>query len=966
MKKVLSLVLAFVFVVGICASAPIAANAASTAFLTFELNVDGQSYSVTDCIESASGEIVIPNAHWGLPVTGIGRRAFSSCDYLTSVTIPDSVTSIGGDAFWSCDSLTSVYITDIASWYNIYFADAASNPLYYAKKLYLNGELVTDLTIPESVTEIKAYVFYNYTSLTSVTIPDSVTSIGEDAFYNTGYYNDDSNWENNVLYIGKHLIEAKEEISGAYTIKSGTKTIADYAFCNCPLLTSVTIPGSVTSIAAYAFSGCTSLTSITIPDSVTSIGSCAFEDCTSLTSIIIPDGVISIDWCTFSGCKSLTSITIPGSVTEIEGNAFRDCSSLRSVTIPDSVTSIGEYAFYYCSSLTSVTIGDSVTSIGYDAFVNCSSLTSITIPDSVTNIGSSAFSNTGYYNDDSNWENGVLYIGKHLIEAKKEISGAYTIKSGTKTIADCAFYYCTSLTSITISDSVTSIGDQAFYGCTSLTSITIPDSVTSIDWYAFEDCTSLTSITIPGSVTSISSYAFDGCTSLTSVTIGNGVTSIGNRTFFDCKALKSVTIPDSVTSIGNWALGYYWDSEIFEYYKIYGFTIYGVKGSEAEIYANENDFTFVEVVPHTHTYTESITKQPTCTEAGEKTFTCSCGDSYTTPVAALGHDYSNEYTVDKAPTYDEEGSESRHCTRCDAKTGERAIPKLVRLSAPTILTTESTENGVKFTWSAVEGADGYTVFKLTKDATGNYVYKELATVGKATFAFTDKTAVDGETYCYAVCAMDNYGATSPYAEFAFTYVKPIPLSTPVVKTANTAKGIKVTWNKVANAQKYVVYRKFYSPKNKKWSGWIALNSNCKTTSFVDTTTKLGINYRYTVKAVNGKSASAFKSTATIKYNVTPVVKVANASNGIKVSWSTVANATGYTVYSSTYNTKTKKWSSWKNRGTAGKNKTSWVDKKAKPGTVYKYTVRAVCGSNASSFKASSSLVRLLNPTVKAV
>ena len=128
-----------------------------------------------------------------------------------------------------------------------------------------------------------------------------------------------------------------------------------------------------------------------------------------------------------------------------------------------------------------------------------------------------------------------------------------TIPDSVTSIGDDVFNYCTSLTSVTIPDSVTSIGEQAFYYCRFLTSVTIPDSVTSIGDDAFGGCSSLTSVTIPDSVTSIGGGAFCGCTSLTSVTIPDSVTSIGEKAFYYCSSLTSVTIPDSVTSIGDGA-----------------------------------------------------------------------------------------------------------------------------------------------------------------------------------------------------------------------------------------------------------------------------------------------------------------------------------------------------------------------------------------------------------------------------
>ena len=275
---------------------------------------------------------------------------------------------------------------------------------------------------------------------------------------------------------------------GVLTI-SGNGKMADYDLSkSAPWGTSITevvIENGVTSIGTFAFTDCTSLANVTIGNSVTEIGWCAFSSCTSLASITIPDSVTRIANWAFGGCKSLKSITIPDSVTSIGDYAFKNCRSLTSITISDGVTYIGKEAFYNCISLTSITIPGSVTSIGNSAFENCRSLTSITIHDSVIGISKGAFYNTAYYNNESNWNNRILYIGNHLVEAKTDVIGSVEIRQGTKIIDDSAFDSCILLASVTIPDSVTRIDDNAFHQCYSLKRVYIPDTVTTIGEHAF-------------------------------------------------------------------------------------------------------------------------------------------------------------------------------------------------------------------------------------------------------------------------------------------------------------------------------------------------------------------------------------------------------------------------------------------------------------------------------------------------
>ncbi len=564
-------------------------------------------YAFNNCTAMA-GELVIPDS-----VTTIGTYAFYNCKLLTGVVMGQSVTSVGSKAFYSCSNLTGVYITDLAAYAAIDFSSNDANPLNYAKKLYLNGTLLTDLnipygavkigtyafynctastgelTIPDSVTSIGNYAFYSCSGLTgNLVIPDSVTSIGDYAFYSCSGLTGNLVIPDSVTSIGKYAFYKCSGLTGNLVISDSVTSIGEWAFYGCSGLTgNLVIPDSVTSIGNYAFSGCNGFNgTLTIGDSLTSIASSLFQNCSGLTgTLVIPEKITTIGSYAFYGCSSLTgNLVIPDSVTSIGSSAFSGCSGFNgTLTIGDSLTSIASSVFQNCSGLTgTLVIPEKITTIGSSAFYGCSGLTGdLIIPDSVTSIDSSAFYGCSGFNGTLTISNSLTSIASSAFQNCSGLTGTLVIPENIITIGNRAFSGCTGFTgSLTIQNSVISIGDEAFYNDSGFNgSLAISDIATTVGADAFYGCNftnkqeennviyaekwaigvvdkTATSITLRADTVGISDRTFAECTNLTNITIPNGVRVIGARAFFKCTSLKSATFPNSVEYIG---------SEVFTY-----------------------------------------------------------------------------------------------------------------------------------------------------------------------------------------------------------------------------------------------------------------------------------------------------------------------------------------------------------------------------------------------------------------
>ena len=330
-----------------------------------------------------SGDVVIPEqvTYNGVTysVTTIGY--LGTCTGLLSVTIPPSIKSIATDAFDECDNLTAVNITDIVSWCNISFANNYSNPLSKAHHLFLNGEEVTDLVIPNSVTTIKDYSFWGCSGLTSITIPNNVTSLGVGSFSRCSGLTTIVSEIENPFEISDNVFECSDKdlyATATLIVPAGTKSAYQNTsgwnkFQN---IVEASVVGK-----EFEDNGIRYLIGENNTVSVTSKTEKYTGD-VSIPNQVTYNGdnyiVTSIGLSAFEGCEDMTSVSIPGSVTSICNGAFWECSSLKTVVIPDGVSTIGEGAFRNCYSLISVDIPNSVISIGSSAFGNCENLSQIT------------------------------------------------------------------------------------------------------------------------------------------------------------------------------------------------------------------------------------------------------------------------------------------------------------------------------------------------------------------------------------------------------------------------------------------------------------------------------------------------------------------------------------------------------------------------------------------------------------
>jgi len=533
-------------------------------------------------------------------------------------------------------------------------------------------------------------------------------------------------------------------------------------------------------------------------------------------------------------------------------------------------------------------------------------------------------------------------------------------------IGNYAFYNCTSMESVTVSNSIGYIGlgafsgctnlknidirtsggntiyiyDGAFYGCTSLDNVVIPGSVRFISQTTgstFAGCTNLKSVVIENGVTTIVQAIFENCVNLENVTIPNTVTEIYPLAFIGCTKLKSITIPRSVKTIVKSAgktMGYYRDSD-YNYIKIADFTIKGYKGTAAEEYAKENGFKFIAL----------DVSEPTSVSLNKTALTLDVGKSYTLTKTVSPSNAVTSYTWSSlntsVATVDGNGkvtAKKAGTATITVKTsnGKTATCKVtVSLPTPQITGLANTTGGIKVSWSKVNGAYGYRVYQKTSNG-----WKRIKNTTAT--SFTDSTVNANQTKTYTIRCINKNGKTiSGYNSKGWSK-KYTPVAPTISKLENTTGGIKLSWNKITGVYGYRVYAKTSS-------GWKKLKDTTAT-NLTDSAVSANQTKTYTIRCIdkNGKTVSGYNSKGwSKKYTAaTPkITKLTNRSKGVSVTWNKIAGVYGYRLYRK-YN-----GGSWtKVKDTTS---TSFTDSGAKKGKKVTYTVRCIDrkGKTVSGFNS---------------
>ncbi len=791
-RKLMMLAAGLLFALTLAFSLPSGkAYAETSGYWTY--SVDGSTgYASISAYSGSEENVTIPSTLGGAPVRSIMFGVFKGNTKLRQVTIPGTITGLGdtvtkyGGVFGGCTNLETVTILP------------GSSDAYIGTNTFSGCTALKTINIPANYTRIYGYAFKGATSLTSVNWEGGAYSyayqwIGDYAFQECTALKAVS--FSSVRDIGDYAFSGDIKLTDV-TLHEGLITLGNSAFRSCTSLQAISIPSTVDGIGAdtvngavfrdcsnletvtiaegskdafispYSFYGCSSLKSIEVPANYTHIHQSAFESCSALSSVILK-GTEFIDYYAFKNDTRLRSISLNEGLTEIQPEAFRGCTVLETITIPSTVTGIGTTssgyngAFYDCTSLKSVNIkaGTKDAVIGYAAFKNCTSLQKLEIPANYVYICPKAFEGDTALAS-LTWEGGA-YDYAYQVVGTGAFRGCSNLLSATfssvKIIGSDAFNQAIRLKNVTLNEGIITLESRAFDGCSQLESVTVPSTVTEVGGSAFQDCTKLKNVTLKAgsSPASLGDSVFHRCSALTHLVVPANYNTIGASTFANCSSLEYVVFTgESPVFTGNSFYGttttVYYPAAYADSYdttKNYGGTLtWLTKPDKAgsltvTTVASGLKLTWSQV-PNVSGYKVYRKKASASGFTLIKTVT---GTTWTDTTCEGGVVYNYKVRGYVAGNSNILGAFS-------------AVKSGVYLKAPTLSSVESAAGGLKLTWTAVSGAQGYRILRKGPGQTALTAY---ATTKTTDVTWTDTAVKSGDSYTYQVRAYINGSSGNP-------------------------------------------------------------------------------------------------------------------------------------------------------------------------------------------------------------
>jgi len=582
-------------------------------------------------------------------------------------------------------------------------------------------------------------------------------------------------------------------------------------------------------------------------------------------------------------------------VVTIGDSAFVGCNLITSVVIPKTVKKIYGYAFRDCTGIETLTISDKVTRILSQAFSGCN-IKHIIIADGSTQINSS------------------MIVSESTLEK-------VTMPDTVKSIGSQSFFNCKNLKEINLSKSLKWIYYSAFYGCSSLESVVLPENVKYLGSSTFEKCTSLKEVKLNEKLEDIYSYAFAGCKALESIEIPESVDYMGSYVFINCKALKSVTLPDKLKYI-------------------YNCTFYGCEALKKIDLPKELRYIGRKAFYKTGLEYTKLSLPENVYSIGYGAFDESKN------IKSVYIPYTVTSISNKAFDKNVKKIYGYKNTRVESFAKDHNIKfvslGIVRLKSPEIKV-KNGYNNIRIEWNKVKGATRYLVYRKTYNDGKWSVYQYIGSnYGSCSYNDYSSTAKGADMVKYTVRSSNGY-VKSEYEGGK----KIIYLDKTHIRVYNEKDGIRIKWSEVEGATKYRIYRRIIDGKKQSKYEYF---TTTKASSYLDTSkaAKKADSVIYYVHAARSDYRSQASNYVEVEYIKTPQsVKAKKTTKGIRVTWKKVSQADYYSVFRSVY--KDGEWSALKELGAVSEDATSYVDKTAKKGVKYKYTVKAFKNSRYDSY-----------------